>query len=189
MPLGPGGLDSNGIWIYGEDDSEALASDLLNLGMQSVSDALAGGPGILQVVSTTKTDAFTVGSNTYNDVTGLTVSITPTSATSKILVLAATYVGNDTNDGPWVRVRIVRDSTSIGSNATHDASMAMSSVSGGARNIFGGAFVFLDSPNSTSATTYKVQAARENGFTGYINRSGTGTATGSSHITVMEVAA
>jgi hypothetical protein len=41
MPLGPGGLDANGIWLYGEDDSEALASDLLNLGMESVSDALA----------------------------------------------------------------------------------------------------------------------------------------------------
>ncbi len=37
MPTGPGGLDSNGIWQYGEDDTEALASDLLNLGMASIS--------------------------------------------------------------------------------------------------------------------------------------------------------
>ncbi len=41
MPIGPGGLDPNGIWQYGEDDSEALASDLLNLGMSSVSTALS----------------------------------------------------------------------------------------------------------------------------------------------------
>jgi len=49
MPIGPGGLDSNGIWQFGEDDSEALASDLLNLGMASVSTALDN-------VGTTNTD-------------------------------------------------------------------------------------------------------------------------------------
>lgn len=47
MPTGPGGLDPNGIWLYGEDDTEALASDLLNLGMQSVSDALADVSGVV----------------------------------------------------------------------------------------------------------------------------------------------
>lgn len=41
MPTGPGALDANGIWQFGEDDSESLASDLLNLGMESVSDAVA----------------------------------------------------------------------------------------------------------------------------------------------------
>ena len=70
MPLGPGGYDSNGIWLYGEDDSEALASDLLNLGMQSVSDALGAGFGkILQVVSTAKTDTFATTSSSFVDVT------------------------------------------------------------------------------------------------------------------------
>jgi hypothetical protein len=42
---------------------------------------------VLQVVSTVKTDTFTTVSSSYVDVTGLSVSITPTSATSKILVL------------------------------------------------------------------------------------------------------
>jgi hypothetical protein len=41
MPLGPGSLDSNGIWQYGEDDSEDLFSDLLNVGQESTSDAIA----------------------------------------------------------------------------------------------------------------------------------------------------
>lgn len=40
MPTGPGSLDANGIWQFGEDDSESLASDLLNLGMESVSDKI-----------------------------------------------------------------------------------------------------------------------------------------------------
>lgn len=38
MPIGPGSLDANGIWQFGEADTESLASDLLNLGMESVSD-------------------------------------------------------------------------------------------------------------------------------------------------------
>ena len=58
MPLGPGGYDSNGIWQYGEDDSEALASDLLNLGMQSVSDTIAAlGGGFDASITITATDA------------------------------------------------------------------------------------------------------------------------------------
>lgn len=54
MPTGPGGLDAQGVWQFGEDDIESLASDLLNLGMDSVStqfgldrarlDALEGSP-------------------------------------------------------------------------------------------------------------------------------------------------
>ena len=58
MPIGPGGLDPNGIWQYGEDDSEALASDLLNLGMSSVSTALSSlGGGFDSSVTITATDA------------------------------------------------------------------------------------------------------------------------------------
>lgn len=40
MPTGPGSFDANGIWLYGEDDTESLASDLLNIGQDSVSDQL-----------------------------------------------------------------------------------------------------------------------------------------------------
>ena len=40
MGIGPGFIDAEGIWQYGEDDTETLMSDLLDIGQQSVSDAL-----------------------------------------------------------------------------------------------------------------------------------------------------
>ena len=41
MPLGPGAIDAQGIWIYGEDDDTPLASDLLNFGQSSTSTQIA----------------------------------------------------------------------------------------------------------------------------------------------------
>lgn len=38
MPTGPGGLDAQGVYLYGEDDTEALVSDQLNLAPASISD-------------------------------------------------------------------------------------------------------------------------------------------------------
>lgn len=95
MPLGPGGLDPNGIWLYGEDDSEALASDLLNLGMDSVSDVIAAlptpvDPAILQVVSTAKTDTFSASVTTGASVavTGLSITHEVSNPSNKLLITA-----------------------------------------------------------------------------------------------------
>ena len=49
---------------------------------------------IIQVVSTTKTDTFSTTSTSFSDVTGFSVSITPTSTSSKIMVMASAQVGN-----------------------------------------------------------------------------------------------
>jgi hypothetical protein len=70
-------------------------------------------PGtILQIVSTTKTDAFSTSSTTYADVTDLDVSITPSSTSSKIFVLA-TVTGNGTPGATAIHLQLVRDSTPI----------------------------------------------------------------------------
>jgi hypothetical protein len=169
MPLGPGGLDSNGIWLYGEDDSEALASDLLNLGMQSVSDALSGVGGILEVVSTTKTDTFSgsLATNTFADITGLSVSITPKSTSSTMLILvsmAISYSGEAS-----AAMRLMRDSTAIGiadaaSNRPRLTGGTLSSASAGS-NIGHVTANFLDSPATTSAITYKPQVYNYTGGT------------------------
>ena len=67
---------------------------------------------VLQVVSATKTDTFSMSSSDYVDVTGLSVSITPTSATNKVLIMVHLHldstVGGYTN--PW---RMMRNSTPI----------------------------------------------------------------------------
>ena len=70
---------------------------------------------VLQVVSTTKTDTTSFVSsstNTYVDITGMSVTITPTSATSKILVMYT--VGVSQSDTATIHIRLYRGSTSIG---------------------------------------------------------------------------
>jgi len=187
MPIGPGGLDSNGIWQFGEDDSEALASDLLNLGMGSVSTAISTLGGVLQVVSTTKTNAFTTTSTSMVDVTGLTVTITPASASNKILVMANFVTSNSSTAGNLFN--LVRESTAIGvgTGATNNATVIHYEGVSAPSAISPINTSFLDSPSSISATTYKLQMAVA-GHTGFVGRRATDTLwASSSTITVMEV--
>ena len=148
----------------------------------------ASGGKILQVVSTAKTDVFSTTSTTLVDITGLSVSITPTSATSNILVMCQISVGHSPI-GSAIDLDLVRDSTSIfnssfGSGYTLEYNgMVFDQYSSMPVPI-----IYLDSPATTSATTYKVQTNTSTG-TQYINRNGAGTYGATSSITVMEVAA
>jgi hypothetical protein len=149
---------------------------------------------VLQVVSTTKTDTFSMSSTTFGDVTGLSVSITPTSATSKILVISNLNWGSSGND--INSARLLRDSTVISAGAA--ASNRSPSFAGmrtaSADNIETVSVTFLDSPATTSATTYKVQVRVGSADTVYVNRTSTDTDVSAfprtvSSITVMEIAA
>ena len=152
-------------------------------------------PGqVLQVVSTTKTDTFTTTSSSFVDITGLAVSITPTSATSKILVMAQ-VVGGNTSTGGGCATRLLRNSTAIaiGDSAGARARTSTASVfdenSGVIQQV---AVTFLDSPNTTSAVTYKMQTQAFTGTTA-INRSvddndSAGRSRAVSSITLMEIA-
>ena len=152
---------------------------------------------VLQVVSTTKADSFTTTSTSFTDITGLSVSITPSSATSKILVFSNVngsqqYTVNRTS------LRLLRDSTTIdagtavgsrqaafGGFGTPDSTVPSGTVSGN----------YLDSPATTSSVTYKMQVAVTAGSgTAYINRTQAdadeaGQIRMPSTITVMEIAA
>jgi hypothetical protein len=149
---------------------------------------------ILQVVSTTKTDTFSTSSTSYTDVTGLSVSITPSSASSKIMVFATVNSGRL---GGLPTFQLVRVSTAIGvGDAAGSRTRASMSNHPGADStglqLTTVAVEFLDSPSTTSATTYKIQARTESS-TLYVNRSGTDTDSATyprvvSSITVMEVA-
>lgn len=195
MPTGPGGLDANGVWQYGEDDTEALASDLLNLGMGSVSTVVGalGSATILQVLSATKTDTFSTTSTSFIDVTGLTLTLTPAATSSKVLVSFSVNLGLPNTAG--VQVRLMRDSTPIaigdagGGSQKQSTTHTYPGVNTDTRNR---SMEFLDSPNTTSATVYKLQIIT-NTSTGYVNRSysDNNTAYGgrtASTITAMEVA-
>ena len=127
-----------------------------------------GGGGIVQCVSTTKTDTFTTASTSFVDVTGLSATITPKFSTSKIFVIVTTCGNTNGSKGYG---RLMRDSTAIAvgdaSGSTVQATFDMNNA--GASNR-GASYVgqILDSPATTSATTYKLQVRHENG-SGNIN--------------------
>ena len=175
--------DSNGVPVL----------DGANLAVPS--SALPAG-SILQVVSTTKTDTFTTTSQSYTPVTGLSASITPSSTSSKIMIFVTMGIGfsSGANSVNW---RI------SGGNATSyigDAGSGQAQVITAEQNYDDGSLVtyagnYLDSPSTTSSTTYQVEIHQTGtGVSCFVNRSRTDGAglnygRGASTITVMEVAA
>jgi len=138
---------------------------IIKLNNQSISSvtALPAGVGgkVLQVVSTTKTDTFTASgfsSWNYVDVTGLSVSITPSSASNKILIIG--YISGGGDNGIY---RLDNGSTITGYLGTQTGSYTLGFASANSSSIYnvnGNAVInYLDSPASTSALTYKVQVA------------------------------
>jgi len=119
---------------------------------------------VLQVVSTNKTDTFASnGSNsTFQTVTGLSVTITPSSATSKILVSTSEVWFPATANVTAVYLRVIRGATPIG---VGDAAGSRQQAGFGsvlpAVQFEGQNFnwQYLDSPATTSATTYTVQVS------------------------------
>jgi hypothetical protein len=154
-------------------------------------------PGaVLQVVSTTKTDTFSSASISFTDITGLSVSITPTSSSSKILVMYSLMTGESSGNFPLVR--LVRGSTAIAVGAASGSRAQVSSVawsSGAVNASHMQSMNFLDSPATTSSTTYKLQISADSaGTTNFINRiqrdaDGSYEPRSVSTITVMEIAA
>lgn len=136
--------------------------------------SIEGAGGVLQVVNVHKSDTFSYSSSypTWGDVTGLSATITPTSASSKILVLTNVSLGN--NSAIFSYYRVLRDSTPIdigdadGARALVTAMVYQNHNDG---QIHKETSTYLDSPATTSAVTYKVQAVGATGSTVYINRS------------------
>ena len=149
---------------------------------------------VLQVVSATKSDFFTTASTTYVDITGLTVSITPSSTSSKILVVANLFLGQSSNNG-FTLGQLVRDTTVLGNNTSgtngYSAFATSNSLTGSnpGRGMCHSGITYLDSPSTTSSVSYKLQARAGTGGTGYVNRWGLNAdAASTSSITVMEIA-
>ena len=118
----------------------------------------AGGGGkVLQVVQATYSTATTIASLTYTD-TGLSLSITPTLATSKILVLVNQQrrFSKSSND-QGIGMRILRDSTVVFSAADSAFNYMGATGATGVFNHDVTALTYLDSPATTSSITYKTQ--------------------------------
>lgn len=115
---------------------------------------------VLQVVATFKSDTFTTSTgNTFVDITGFSATITPTSATSKVLILTSLVMqGKNGQNGAFAK--LLRGATSIGigdaagsrTRTTFDTYISADDDYGGQNG-----HMYLDSPATTSATTYKWQ--------------------------------
>ena len=153
---------------------------------------LRGAFRVLQVVSTAKTDTFSLSTDVWTDITGLSVSITPSATASKILVLFTLQMSNTNNTVS--ATKLVRGSTDIfvadtAGNRTPATAMNYNNFGPTASGIF------LDSPATTSPITYKLQLrANDNNAAAYVNRSAADTDSAvftrtASSITVMEISA
>jgi hypothetical protein len=123
--------------------------------------AEAGGGKVLQVVSTTKTDTFTGASgDTWYTVTGLSASITPSSASNKILISGHVMGSSENISAPRrFYVKIQRDASDIavGDAAGSRLQVHNSSYSDDGANNATVPINFLDSPSSTSSLSYTIQ--------------------------------
>ena len=157
-----------GISVGGLNDSIITSSELVNGAVTAAKiDSLPAG-SILQVVQgTPKTDTFSTTSTTPVDITGLSVTITPSSTNSKILVYAGVNCGSTAN---FVGLYLVRGSTYIFQGDT-SGSKDRVSINFMTDNNRPSAqtLMFLDEPATTSATTYKMQITT-NSTTSWVNR-------------------
>jgi hypothetical protein len=129
---------------------------------------------VIQTVQTVKTDTWTSTSSTWVNVTGLTATITPTSASSRILVMASVAVGLNPNYFQFIRL------------ARNDSAILVGDAAGSRVQTQGMVYMYnqinpsnaqitwsgsvVDSPASTSALTYSIQMQQDSSQTMYVNR-------------------
>jgi hypothetical protein len=149
---------------------------LLTSAAQSIPKSALPTGSVLQVVQATTGTLTSSTTSTYAD-TAITTSITPTSATSKILVIAYLGMCGKTAADTQLNLRIQRSGSTIFSAAAVNQGAAVAFTS----NI---TLSYLDSPATTSSTTYTVQLAnRDNAGSVNVNNNSTAT------IILMEIAA
>lgn len=140
---------------------------------------LRGAFRILQVV-TNQTATQTVStSTTFADATNVNVTITPQSSSSKILIIGSISTGHGEDTGGFLR--LLRGSTVIGTDPQ------LWFYTGSTNSQYAGIsnfIMYLDSPSTTSSTTYKIQFRKETGTGVSINRSYIG-ASGQNSVSTM----
>ena len=125
--------------------------------------APAGGGKVLQVVQATYSTNTSITSETYTD-TGLSASITPSSASSKVLVMLTQPYGIGRNIYDFhAGIKLLRGATTVwdGGEDGYAFGLNITGTSPNPDQMSGGGWAsaqYLDSPSTTSSTTYKTQA-------------------------------
>ena len=131
------------------------------------------GGGLIQTVSTAKTNTFSTNSTSYTDITGFNATITPTSSSNKILVLVNLVYGGHSNlygFGRLIRTISGGSATPIsigdaGGGSRPQASIALQMTNNSNQEYKNrtASMSFLDSPNTTTSTEYQIQCLTNNG--------------------------
>ena len=175
------------LWTYSTTDARLavgtngqtlVADSTASTGLKWATPASGG--KVLQVLMATDSSWTQSATNTFID-TGLSLSITPSSATSKVLAFVSQSGTGKANSQTWGEFILLRGATTIvtfedragenGSTATNDVGTTST--------------VYLDSPATTSATTYKTQFRSGNNS----NRAEAGVASSTSTLVLMEIGA
>ena len=136
---------------------------------------------VLQVVSIVNTSTYSSSSTTPITPTGMTASITPTSSTSKILVIARISCSGSVSGSITLRSQLVRNSTAL--DGSYPSTTPTASISFATERFWN----YLDSPATTSSTSYSIQFWGD-GATWYSNLNAGTNLPCESTITLMEIA-
>ena len=189
---------TNGLTFNDATTQSSTATNASNISSGTLGKARLPTGSVLQVAQATLLGTQAVsGGSAWADVTSLSVSITPTSSSNKILVSFVVNCDGESN----AFFRIMRDSTAIGVGNADGSRQQVSAANAYVASNSGGTIMmmneFLDSPATTSSTTYKIQAYANNsaGSGSYYINYASGDANNAyssrcmSSITVMEIAA
>lgn len=155
----------------------SIVNDDINASAAIAGTKISGGVGkILQVVSTTYVGQTTVAvQNAGVNLTGMTRTITPTAASSKILIAVdVNFTASQANFTSWINLRrggsVITGSQGTNMNTNQNASFKTQRVSGSdVPEVMAG--TYLDTPSYTlgDTLTYEVYFHQEGGSTAYIN--------------------
>lgn len=174
MPITIGNTTISGLAQDGLPSGSVTTTTLANSSVTRPKMGFAG--TYLQMVSTTKTDTFAASNSGWTAITGLSLSITPSSSSSKVLLsFHINYDSTRSNSGGGFALArngtIIDGSIGAAAGGRYRVSMDFGANANADQSGMHRSFMYLDSPGTTSAITYQVYQYQDTAaYTTYINR-------------------